>query len=106
MPRLRPLIFLLLSLTSVHVLVADAGAHEQRLTGGGEVLAHSVEHAGHEAGQGHSLLQHCCQCHGFVAPLATLVPARRPAAASRVSPAPAMPPAPAFGFYRPPKSLV
>lgn len=104
MARMRPLIYLLLCLTSVHVLVADAAMHEHLIGEDGAVAL--ADHSPQSGGEGISLLQHCCQCQGFVSPLTTLDAARPPLSPQYASSVPAVPPAPAFGFYRPPKFLV
>ncbi len=107
MPRLRVLIYLLLSLTSIHVLVADVGVHESLAPHSSDGPMAEVNHSHQLAGDDSvSVVQHCCQCHGFVSSLAMLSvnrplpPSRGPALLITV------PPAPAFDFYRPPIALV
>ncbi len=107
MARFRPLIYVLLCLTSLHVLVADVGVHEHMISHQDDGAAFTLaDHSHPDLGDGVSLLQHCCQCHGFVSPLAALDSAERPFSPQYTAPVPVMPPAPAFGFYRPPRSLV
>lgn len=107
MPRLRVLIYLLLSLTSIHVLVADVGVHESLVPHTTDGAMAEVNHSHQLAGEDSvSVVQHCCQCHGFVSP-PTMLAVNRPPPPSR-GPAPliTVPPAPAFDFYRPPIALV
>ncbi|MBM7333088.1 MAG: hypothetical protein ABGX87_01500 [Alcanivorax sp.] len=106
MPRFRVFVYALLCLTSLHVLVADVGVHEHRLSHAGDaVLSVGADHAlAHADAGGERLSQpsHCCQCHGFVSPLAVLPAPPAPAPTLTNTPAPPLPPAPAFGPYRPP----
>lgn len=107
MPRLRVLIYLLLSLTSVHVLVADVGVHESLVPHSSDGPMAEVNHSHQAAGEeGLSVVQHCCQCHGFVSPPAVLAVNRPPPPSRGPAPLLVVPPAPASDFYRPPISLV
>lgn len=101
MPRFRVLVYLLLSLTSIHVLVADVGVHEHIISHDGDPVLSQSEH-GHAAGGATELSPHCCQCHGFVSPLA-VAPAPVPMTpVPSYSGVPALPPAPDSQPYRPP----
>lgn len=98
---------MLLCLTSLHVLVADVGVHEHRLSHAGDpVLSIGTDHAHTVAARGAaerlSQPSHCCQCHGFVSPPAVAPAAPAPAPVLANTPAPPLPLAPAFGPYRPP----
>lgn len=107
MPRLRVLIYLLLSLTSVHVLVADMGVHENLVPHTSDTSMAQVNHSHQITGdQPVSVVQHCCQCHGFVSMPAVVTTGRPPSPPHGPAPLIAVPPAPAFDFYRPPIAFV
>ncbi len=107
MPRLRALIYLLLSLTSVHVLVADVGVHESLAPHTSDSSMAQVNHSHQVTGdQTVSVVQHCCQCHGFVSMPAVVSAGRPPLPPRGSAPLVVMPQAPAFDFYRPPIALV